>query len=81
MASANALIRLAFLAAGAGGVGCGWPTQPNGIGTVCPNVGGITGVTKSGAMLVVIQKTLMGVLQVAAWLLFTFCGSNDCGIG
>ena len=81
MASVNALIKVAFSAAGARGLGCGGRPQHNGIGTVCPHVGCITGVTKSGAILVVVLKGLMGMLQDAAWLLLTFCGTTDCGIG
>ena len=65
-ASVNALIKLAFSKAGAGGVGCGGPPQHNGIGAVCPYVGCITGVTKGGAMLVVVLKGLTGMLQFAA---------------
>ena len=42
-ASVNALIS----AAGDGGLACGGPSQHNGIGAVCPNAGGITGVEKA----------------------------------
>ena len=52
----NALIKLAFSDAGVGGVGCGGPSQQNAIGAVYPYVGCITGVTKGGAMLVVVLK-------------------------
>ena len=72
MASANALIRLQLSAAGAGGVGYGWPPQHIGIGDVCPYVGCITRVTKCGSMLVVVLMGLTGILQVAACLLITF---------
>ena len=64
-ASVNALIKLAFSDAGSGGVGCGGPPQHKGIGAVCPYVGCITGVTKGGAMLVVVLKGLTGMLQLA----------------
>ena len=62
----NALIKLAFSDTGAEGVGCGGPAQHIGIGAVCPYVGCITGVTKGGAMLVVVLKGLTGMLQLAA---------------
>ena len=81
MASANVLIRLKFLASGAWGLECGESPQHNGIGVVCPNFGGVTSVRKGGAMLVVVLKGLMGMLQVAMWLILTFFGANDCGIG
>ena len=58
-----------------------WATQQYGIRAVCPKFEGIVGATKDGAMLVVLLKGLMGKLQVAAWLLLTFCGANSCGIG
>ena len=58
----NALIKLAFSDAGAGGVGCGGPPQHNGIGAVWPYVEYITGVKKGGAMLVVVLKGLTGML-------------------
>ena len=74
----NALIKLAFSDAG---VGCGGPPQHNGIGAVCPYVGCITGVTKDGAMLVVVLKVLTGMLQVAAWLLLRFCCAFNCKMG
>ena len=77
----NALIKLAFSDAGAGGVVCGGPPQHNGIGAVCPYVGCITGVTKSGAMLVVVLKGLTGMLQFAAWLLFGLCCALICKMG
>ena len=68
----NALIKLEFSDVGTGGVGCGGPPQHNGIGAVCPYVGCITGVTKGGA-LVVVLKGLTGMLQFSAWLLLGFC--------
>ena len=74
----NALIKLAFSDAGAGGLGCGGPPQHNGIGAVCPYVGCITGGTKGGAMLVVVLKGLTGMLQFAAWLLLGFCCTFNC---
>ena len=77
-ASVNALIKLAFSDAGAGGVVCGGPDQHNGIGAVCLYVGCITGVTKGGAMLVVVLKELTGMLQFAAWLLLGFCCAFNC---
>ena len=80
-ASVNALIKLAFSDAGAGGVGCGGTPQHNGIGAACPYVGCITGLTKGGAMLVVVLKGLTGMLQVAAWLLFGLCCALNCRMG
>ena len=77
----NALIKLAFSDTGAGGVGCGGPPQHNGVGAVCPYVGCITGVTKGGAMLVVVLKGLTGMLQLAAWLLLGFCCALICKMG
>ena len=77
----NALIKLVFSDAGTGGVGCGGPPQHNGIGALCPYVGCITGVTKGGAMLVVVLKVLTGILQFAAWLPLRFCCTFNCKIG
>ena len=65
-ASVNDLIKLAFSDAGAGGVGCGGPPQNNGTRAVCPYVGCTNGVTKGGAMLVIVLKGLTGMLKVAA---------------
>ena len=70
----NTLIKFAFSDAGAGGVGCGGSPQHNGFGAVCPYFGSITGVTKGGAMLVV-------VLKFAAWLLLGFCCTFICKMG
>ena len=80
-ASVNALIKMAFSDAGNGGVGCGRSPQHNGIGAVCPYVGCITGVTKGGAMLVVVPKGLTGMLQFAAWLLLRFYCAFICKMG
>ena len=50
IASANCFIKSAESKGGAEGVGCGWPPQHNGFGTVAPYVGGMIGVTKVGAV-------------------------------
>ena len=39
------------------------------------------GRDKCGAMLVVVLLWSMGMLQLTAWLLSTFCEANDCRIG
>ena len=80
-ASVNALIKLAFSDAGAGGVGCVGQHQHNGIGAVCPYVGCITSATKGGAMLVFVLSGLTGMLHFAAWLLLGFCCAFNCKIG
>ena len=56
-------------------------TERNGILAVCPNFENTVGMTEGGATLVVVLKGLMGMQQVAARLLLTFCGANSCGIG
>ena len=53
------------------------PTQHNGIGAVYTNIRGITGVTKDGAMLVVLLLGLTGMPQVATCLLLKFCGATN----
>ena len=44
-----------------------------------PNIGIKTGVTKGGAMLVVLLKVLTGMLQVFAWLV-SICSGVNCKI-
>ena len=80
-ASVNALIKLTFSDAGSGGVGCGEPPQHNGIEAVYPYNGCITGVTKGGAILVVVLKGLTEMLQVAAWLILRLCCAFNCKMG
>ena len=46
-----------------------------------PYVECITGETKGGAMLVVVLKGLIDMLQLAAWLLLGFCCSFICKMG
>ena len=41
-------------------------------------MGGIIGVRKGGSMLVAVLNGFNWLIQVAAWLLLTFCGAVDC---
>ena len=79
--SVNALIKLEFSDAGSGGLGWGGPSQHKDIRAGCPYVGCDTGVTKGGAMLVVVIKGVNRDATVAAWLLLGFCCAINCKMG
>ena len=78
MAPANALMRFAFSAVGAGGVGFSGLPQHNGAGAVWLYMGGIICVTKGGSMLFAVLNVFNWLIQVAAWLLLIFRGAVDC---
>ena len=71
-------MRFAFLAAGAGGVGCIGPPQHNDAEAVSSHMGGIISLTKVGSMLVAVLNGFTWLLQFAAGMLFTFFGAVGC---
>ena len=58
-----------------------WATPAQWYRSSMSYVGCITGVTKGGAMLVVVLKGLTEMLQVAAWLLLRLCFAFNCKMG
>ena len=74
----NALIKLAFSDAGAGGVGRGGPPHHNGIGAVCWMY---NRRDKRWRDVSSCTKGVNGMLQFAAWLLLGFCCTFNCKMG